>query len=95
MDIILMFQYLGGGLGMLSVGIMSLLPRYIIHSMVLHAISCVAMAGYAVHTDQPGIYISQLTYLVFDLAGVVMWSRHHRTIEKGLNKTIDKVKKEM
>jgi glycerol-3-phosphate acyltransferase PlsY len=92
---ILALQYLGGALGVVSVGIMSLLPKYMVHSLIIHAVACSAMSVYAFVTGQPGIYLSQLTYLCFDLVGVVIWSRHQRTIEKGLNKTIDKVVKEM
>lgn len=89
------FQYLGAVTGIISVGVMSVFPRHIIASLYVHAFSCVAMGLYAYLTRQPGIYLSQFCYLAFDVVGIIMWTKHHKTLEKSLNKTIDKVKKEL
>ena len=77
MDVIL-FQYLGAGIGVASVAALSFKPKYIIPAMYLHIISCVVMGVYAYFTGQVGIYVSQVVYLVLDVVAIVNWTRHHK-----------------
>jgi uncharacterized metal-binding protein len=75
------FQYIGAGLGMSSVAVLSIFPKYIVESLGVHVFSCVGMGLYAFLTDQPGIYVSQMVYILFDLVGIVMWTKHKRAID--------------
>lgn len=85
---VVLFQYLGAGIGVASVAVLSFLPKYIIPSLYVHIVSCLCMGLYAYLTNQPGIYMSQITYLTLDIVAIVMWTKHQRNVNKVLDKVL-------
>lgn len=89
MDTLTILQFAAGGLGLLSVGMMTTLPKYIIPSLYIHAVSCVLMGAYTFIMGQPGIYLSQLGYLIFDVVGIIMWTRHNTNLKHKLEEALE------
>lgn len=85
---VVLFQYLGAGVGVASVAALSFFPKWIIPSLYVHTLSCIFMGVYAYLTDQPGIYASQITYLTLDIVAIISWTRHQNKVNIVLDKVL-------
>ncbi len=70
-----LLQYLGTGLGVIAMAVISFLPRYIITGLTVSFISCIVLGSWGVLAGNEGIAISQYIYVIFNAVGIYNWSR--------------------